>query len=149
MFVVADGYSFCTARGVIKPGAEIKESDFAKKETFQKKVKAGHIVEGKSKEQLAAEAKAKANAAAKKAAEEAAAQGKKEELARNVETAEAEVQAASGALTAAKDAFAEKEKLPADNTERTAAAQELEKAKATLKESETKLSDAKKAAKEA
>jgi len=51
MFVVADGYSFCTARGVIKPGAEIKESDFAKKETFQKKVEQGRIVLANTKEQ--------------------------------------------------------------------------------------------------
>jgi len=99
MFIVAGGYSFCTARGVIKPGEEIKESDFAKKETFQKKIKAGHIIEGKSKEQLAVEAKAKADAAAKKAAEEAAAQVKKEELARNVETSEL-----SDAKKAAKEA---------------------------------------------
>ena len=149
MFVVAEGYSFCTARGVIKPGAEIKESDFAKEETFQKKVDAGHIVEVKSKEQSAAGVETKTAAAAKKAADKAAEQAKKEELARNVEIAEAAVPAAGGALIAAKNVFAEKEKLPADNAERIAAALELEKAEAALKEAEAKLSDAKKAAKEA
>jgi hypothetical protein len=105
MYIVAQGHSFVTARGVISAGDEITEKDFSEKETFLKKVTKGHIVTGKSKAQLEKEAAEAKTAADKEKAKEAAIklQQKKDDATRNIQTAEAALKNAQEAHAAAKE----------------------------------------------
>ncbi|MDR2516419.1 MAG: hypothetical protein LBC88_03445 [Spirochaetaceae bacterium] len=107
MYIVAEGHSFSTPkRGIIGPGAEITEQDFASKEIFLKKISKGHIVVGKSKAALQRELEA-ARAGAGSKREEA-----DEQAAKNADAikqakrkaAEDAVQAALGVLEAKRDA---------------------------------------------
>jgi len=105
MYVVDEKHSFLTARGVIGPGEEIRESDFAKKETFLKKVSTGSIVAGKSKAQLEKEAADKKAAAEKEQRETDAKklQEAKEKAVADVTVAETALAKAREAQTAARE----------------------------------------------
>ena len=104
MHIVAPGNSFITARGNIKPGEEIKEGDFADKETFIKYVSQKRIVAGKSNAQQAKEAAEKA-AAAKTARENADKQKRdaKAKAAGQLEVAQIALKKAQEAQSTAKD----------------------------------------------
>jgi len=106
MYVVANGNSFITARGSIGPGEEIRESDFANKATFLKRVADGRIVIGKTNAQLEKEACEKRKAAEKAASEEAdrKKQEAKAKAAERVTLAEAALENAQSVQTAAKEA---------------------------------------------
>jgi|GEM_PF-2016609 len=105
MYIVAPGNSFITARGNIKPGEEIKEGDFANKETFILYVSQKRIVAGKSNAQQAKEAAEKAAAAAKTARENADKQKRdaKAKAAGQLETAQIALKNAREAQSTAKD----------------------------------------------
>ncbi|MDR2097708.1 MAG: hypothetical protein LBP37_04230 [Spirochaetaceae bacterium] len=106
MYIVANGYSFTSKRGILGPGNEIAEKDFASHEAFVKAVAKGKIVIGKGREQLekeAAERAQKQQEAVKKAAE----MEKEKTLdaaRRKKETAASAVDAAKAALASAEQA---------------------------------------------
>jgi len=106
MYVVAKGNSFITHRGVIKPGEEIKENDFADRATFLKRVAKGRIVAGKSNEQIEKESREKQSAAekAKKEAGEKKKQEAKTKIAEQVKIAETALKNAQEAHALAKSA---------------------------------------------
>jgi len=100
MYIVANGFSFTTKRGVLQSGDEVTEKDFPSHEAFVKRVSAGKIIVGKPKAQIEKEAAALAENQ-KTAARQAAAEKKSiaEKAAREKkETAEAAVKAAKDAL---------------------------------------------------
>jgi hypothetical protein len=149
MYIVANGYSFVTARGVLKFGDEIQEGDFASKDTFLKKVEKKHIIAGKTKEQLEKEAEEAKTALEKekKEAEEARLKQAKEDAARNIQTAEAALKGAKETLETAKKEAAKKQKLGDDNPEYIKAIEEVERAEAALTDAEANLDEAQEVAK--
>jgi len=105
MHIVAPGNSFITARGNIKPGEEIKESDFANRETFIRHVSQKRIVAGKSNAQQAKDASDKAAATAKTDKENAdkRKQDTKAKATGQLEAAQMALKNAQEAQVAAKD----------------------------------------------
>jgi hypothetical protein len=98
MYIVANGFSFTTKRGVLQAGDEVTEKDFPSHDAFVKRVAAGKIIVGKPKAQiekeaadLAAKQKAPAGEEAKnqKSAAEKAEKEKKAKAKANAEAAPA------------------------------------------------------------
>lgn len=146
MYIVAQGNSFITASGNIVPGEEIKESDFADKETFLKMVSRKRIVAGKSKEQREREAREKEAAAAKADTEKAV---KKKEDAKT--GAAKQLAAAETALKHARE-IRDAAKEAADKISRELAASrrtELEKSAKEIEDCEKAAKDAEAAFKKA
>jgi chromosome segregation ATPase len=105
MYLVKDGYSFATKRGVLQPGDEVAEKDFVSHEAFVKAVSKGKIIVGKPPEQLEKEA---AERAKKQQAEIEAAAAK--EKGKALDGAKKKKETALAAAEAAKSALASAEK---------------------------------------
>jgi colicin import membrane protein len=126
MYIVKDGYSFSTKRGILKPGDEITEKDFVSHEAFVKAVSRGKIIAGKSPEQLEKEA---AELAKKEQAEIEAAAAKEKgkalvEAKKKQETALAALQAARNALSHAESVLKTENAARADAEAKVALARE-------------------------
>jgi chromosome segregation protein len=125
MYIVAAGYSFTGKRGIVGPGSEITEKDFASHEAFVRAVAKGKIIVGKGQEQLEKEAAERAQK--QQEAIEAAAgreKGKALEAVKNrKETAAAAVQVARAALETAQTDFEKANKAQADAADKAREAQ--------------------------
>lgn len=140
-YLVSEGHSFSTKRGILGPGAEITEKDFGTKEVFLKNIQKGKIVPGKSKAEIEAELTATKAAEASTALE---AEAKRQEAEAKVKASR--LKAAEAAVKAAKDALkaAEAEAGKADTGEaKKASAESVKKAKDALTAAEVELQAAK------
>jgi colicin import membrane protein len=102
MYCVADGYSFSGKRGILGPGNEITEKDFASRDAFVKAVAKGKIVVGKNDEQLKKEAAERAQKQ-----QEAVNAAAEMEKGKTLAEAENRKEAAAAALKAAEDRLAD------------------------------------------
>jgi colicin import membrane protein len=128
MYVVNKGFAFTSKRRMLQEGDEVTEKDFVSHDAFIKAVAKDKIVVGKSKDQIAAEAKV---AAEKAQAEKAETDKTEKETA--VKTAKQMKETAEAALKAAKDRLTEAEKgLETANTARADAEAKVTPAQETL-----------------